>query len=133
MLIELACGRPLRLESFHCQETYCGQLEGRPNPQLNKMLIKQARSQMIPIWGAPHAVHTIRPQIDQSNPERPALPAYQITCDLYSHIPLDPSYTASKLVVVYFCDDIASQPITKIIEDAVRDLKWERLAADFNW
>ena len=131
MVIKLASGDSISLNSFYSERTYAGLMEGLPTPELNTKILARARSRMSALWGQ-HATHIIRPATRQEQ-EHPIFPELTCFAWLKSHTPINPDAMASELVVVWFAPELPDVPLSTIVSEAIRDIPWARLAREINW
>jgi hypothetical protein len=138
--ISLACGRSVELTSLRISSTYGGLLEGYPNARVNDALIARLGSRREPAhWSPPTHVITprSRPGPDQESawtsfgPVEMLPPVY---CEgSFRSAPieegLDPVLHESRLMVVWFQDDLAG-PVADFAAPAVYRLAWGDLAED---
>jgi hypothetical protein len=132
LFLTLDCGRQVSLDAFDYSRTYAGLLEGRPDAEMNALIIKGAISEREVTWGK-RAVHLIPPEVDHRDPEHPILPPVVLGAWLVSHQPVKSAFMASELVVVWFAEECHTDSIEDVVFRAVRALPWERLASDFDW
>ncbi len=127
MKVTLKNGRSVTLCSFGCRWSYDGLIEGRPGNAINAKILEHAK-------GKDKTVHVITPELDQTDPAHPKLPRYEIRCELKCFdgpLGADPDI-ASRLSVVFYCNDIMAKSMPAIIEDAIADLDWERLSIPYD-
>jgi hypothetical protein len=127
----LDCGVKVDIHGFNVSTLYGGQLEGRPNSELNTLLVGQARFQMQPLWGK-RTTHLIQPAIIE-DARYPLLPSYCLSAWLISGEENSGPFCGSQLVVVWFRDKFDDLPLSAVIAEAVKDLPWESLATDFDY
>lgn len=127
---ELDCGRSVAVEALYFQRTYLSLLEGRPNLEMNDGILKKVRDEMVPLWGN-RRVYVVPPAINDSVPKHPLLPRLRFTAWLSCYQPIKEPNAGSELVVVWFREDCADEPMDKIVHDAIRSLLWDELAQDF--
>jgi hypothetical protein len=118
MLIDFEDGIQASLQEFACRKPYAGMLEGRPGKRLNDEILTDLEEDE---W------YVIDPVFDKTDPNWPELPRYQITCSFHSNQQLGPqSELGSDLKLVFFTDDIDSQPMPLLIQKFVAEfgLSW---------
>ena len=131
LFLKLDCGRSVYLDAFDYGRTYAGLFEGRPNGEINAMIIAELTKQKYP--SAPRKIHLIPPEVDNHDSEHPVLPEVCLRAELVCFEPIDQAFMASDLVVVWFDDECHTEPIEDVVFRAVRGLPWKDLARDFDW
>ena len=131
MVIKLASGESISLNSFYSERTYAGLLEGLPTPEMNTKILARARSRMSALWGQ-HATHIIRPAARQER-EHTIFPELTYFAWLTSCTPINPDVMASELVVVWFAPEQTDVPLSTIVSEAIRDIPWARLAREIDY
>jgi hypothetical protein len=130
LFFDLDCGRSVAVEALYYQRTYLSLLEGRPNREMSDRILKQARTEMAPLWGE-RRVYVIPPEVNESDPAHPALPPLRFTAWLCCYQPIEAPNAGSQLVVVWFWQKCPGEPLDKIVGDAIRSLPWENVAQAF--
>ena len=129
-LLTLDCGRQVWLDAFAYSPTYGGLFEGLPDAETNGRIIEQALT--YESWGS-RKTHLIPPEVDTRDPKHPFLPPALLRAWLWCGDPIDPTFHGSELVVVWFSSECLDQPIAEVVFQAVRGLRWDKLAKDFYW
>ncbi|MEQ8789871.1 MAG: hypothetical protein RIC55_26490 [Pirellulaceae bacterium] len=130
MFFDLDCGRSVAVDALYYQRTYLSLLEGRPNREMNDRILEKVRSEMAPLWGK-RRVHVIPPAINESDRTHPVLPRVRFTVWLTCYQPIQEPNAGSELVVVWFREECAGEPLDEIVSSAIRSLPWDELAEDF--
>lgn len=132
--LALASGSIARLGDFHVRRTYADLLEGTPDAEYNNKIMTRASIAMEKIWGK-RKTHLIAPEIriiteaGRTFPRLPELTYYAwLTSD-----PIESPWCASELVVIWFGPYDLENSVPALVQRAIRDLPWERLAQDFDY
>jgi len=131
LFLKLDCGRQAALYAFEYKLTYAGLIEGRPNAEVNEMIIAGLTAQKYP--SSPRKIHVIPPKVDDRNPKHPILPEVCLRAELVCIEPIGQKFQASDLTVVWFDDECRTEPIENVVFRAVRGLPWNELARGFDW
>jgi len=142
--------RTITIDSFYVTRTYGGMLEGLPTRDLNTSLIESAKK-IEKLWGQ-RKIHVVTPatrpvapyggdvadprsrQLIESaaahykNPE--ILPKWQCFAWLDSTALAEESH-GSQVVLIWWADEVESFSIPELVEDALRGIKWEDVAEDY--
>lgn len=144
--------RTITIDSFYVTRTYGGMLEGIPTSDLNTTLIESAKKKIAKLWGE-RKVHVLTPTVKpmprpQGYPEvafrhgePEMLPKFQCHAWLDSTA-LTKEGHGSQIVLVWWVDQVESfsiQPsggskpatIPELVEEALRGVKWENVAEDY--
>lgn len=123
---DLDCGRHVEVSACHCKQTYLGLLEGTPTASLDRQIIEEAETGMVPIWGQ-RKTHVILP------PDfgKRSMPFLQFAVWLTCNHPIHPDNAGSELVVIWFRTDVTEASMDQIVGDAIQSLPWDELAQDF--
>jgi hypothetical protein len=128
--IQLDCGREVQLTDLMYSRTYGGLLEGRPTPRLNELVIKEIVRREP--WGN-RSTHFIKPVLDESDPKHPVLPCVTIHAWLASDTSISGNACGSDLIVIWLTDECHHESIAQTVHNAVRALRWNELASDFDY
>jgi len=131
----LADGRRVTLDTIHVEKSTSGWYAGQLNRIWNEV-IQESLETMDPAWGKGSA-YMIPPE--SLRPDLRVLPRWRVRAWLKSE-PIAPASPAgadgSALVIVFFCNDIASQPITALLGDHLANMDehtWREYARDFRF
>jgi hypothetical protein len=133
--IPLSSGRIVHLDSLHMGRTYADLLQGTPDIKYNETVIARTRRALNGVWGerATHVIPPVSRTIVEAGRKYIRLPELTYYAWLTSG-PLRPEWwSASELVVVWFGPRDRDTSIPALVEHAVRDLPWKRLAKHFNY
>ena len=124
MRFTLPTGRQLTITELHCEWTYEGLLAGYPNARMNRDIIARTlqRAAEFCSW---LPVHLLPPE--EQEPD--CLPSTCWTIRFLSDAVPGNDDIWSALVVVWFADYDPARPLVDQVQAAVRDLKWDSLAA----
>ena len=105
-----------------------------PSEANNRQIVINAPRRMEPTWGV-RPCHVIEPGtriVRRSRYKYPSLPTMRYYAWLTSGS-LDKKRFGSELVGAWFAEPpIRETPFVTILEPVIRDLAWERLAADYD-
>ena len=127
---DLDCGRSVAVDAVYYQRTYLSLIEGRPNREMNDRILAKVRTEMTPLWGE-RTVYIIPPNINESDAAHPVLPVVRFTAWLTCYQPIMKSNAGSELVVVWFREECHTESMEEIVGSAIRSLKWDDVAKDF--
>lgn len=129
-MVTLDNGKKVYIDSFHSGITYSGWIIGNPyHTEANEYEIESIRRTAEKVWGQ-RATHVIRPQCHSDPEGEKALPAYK--CAVWLLGPPKGDACGSQLVVIFFTDSLYDRPLEQVIEEAVHDIEWEKLAEDYD-
>lgn len=139
--INLTAGRSVELTRLAISSTYSGMLEGYPNRRMNDALIARLGHRRESAYGSLPA-HVITPRRGLPGPDDGSAPMPfgpvetlpPVYCEGFLrsgpvYEGLDPVLYESRLLVVWFQEDLAS-PVADFAATAVRELPWNDLAED---
>lgn len=124
-------GRRIVLDAVHVGLSAEGWMAGKPD-RIWDSVVNNAPRRMNAAWGHPPA-YMIAPASLQ--PDIPVLPRWLVHALLRSEA-IGPDADGSKLVIVFFCDDISSRPISDLVGQHIASLQetlWRKCARDFRF
>ena len=134
-------GRSITIDSFYVTRTYGGMLEGLPTSDINTHLVESAKKKIAKLWGD-RQTHVVKPTIKPfPMPEVPAdfirrhgdpemLPKFQCHAWLDSDA-LTKEGHGSGVVLIWWADETEAFSIPELVEEALRGIKWESVAEDY--
>lgn len=124
--ITLNSGIETQLKGFHLSMTYGGVMEGAPGKELNELTIEMIQGSKK--FGDRKLFLSQVGELDLDKP----LPYFSCFAWLSSYGPANDIYAdGSEMVIHWFENSIQDRPIAQIIEEAVKNLNWEKEADDF--
>lgn len=126
MKLTLSDGRQVQLVAFHTDRTYSGLLLGSPTPAINKRIIEEVYSRIQRLWHEGRPVHLMPPVTVKDR-----LPPLVNIAWLESE-PMNEGFFGSYLIVAWFTPVQWERPIHTIVNEAIKDLDWNRLAVDYD-
>jgi len=128
MKIKLDSGKEVKVSDFCFGYTYGGMLCGEKNETSNRPIFDDIT---IPTnWGEDRNVLKLEPT--QAEFENQLKPVYYIVW-LDSHVPIDPKYHGSNLIVIWLGDEPAGYKIEDIIFKGIKDIDWDSNARDYEY
>lgn len=128
MKIKLDSGKEVKVSDFCFGYTYGGMLCGEKNETSNRPIFDEIT---IPTnWGEDRNVLKLEPT--QAEFENQLKPVYYIVW-LDSHVPIDPKYHGSNLIVIWLGDEPTGYKIEDIIFKGIKDIDWDSNARDYEY
>lgn len=131
----LAGGRRVVLEAIHVEISTAGWYASNPN-RIWDEVIQRSPERMNPAWGR-RPTYVIPPV--SLRPDRRVLPRWRVHAWLKSEPapPVDPrGADGSALVVIFFCNDVADQPVTALLGNHLANIDedtWREYARNFRF
>jgi hypothetical protein len=129
LTMKLDCGRQVELTDLGYSRTYAGLLEGRTSQRLNASILKRIEAK----HSGARGTYFIPPVLDESDPSQPVLPCVEMHARLTCHDSINGNSCGSLLMVSWLTDECHHQPLSDVVFRAVRGLRWDELASDFDY
>jgi hypothetical protein len=126
----VASGRRVWVTGFFTDGTYDSLLEGRPDTEMNRQIVEEARAKAEQLFHAPP--HLIEPEFREDERGTKWLPPVRYIADLMS-TPVDPQRHGSALVVVWFGPACFDRPLREVVPAALSAIAWEQHCRDFEF
>ena len=128
MRIKLDSGKEVKVSDFCFGYVYEGMLCGIPDEKSNRSIFDKIT---IPTnWGEDRNVLKIEPT--QSEFENRLKPVFYIAW-LDSHIPINPKFHGSSLIVIWLGDEPGNRSIEDIVKNGTKDIDWNKYAKDYEY
>ncbi|MDX3593730.1 hypothetical protein PV749_21660 [Streptomyces sp. ID03-2B] len=132
--IVLASGRTIRLTELRMSSTYGGMLEGYPCKRVNDLKVGRLQRQAEREYSAMR-VHCVEPSREYPDGTPGAFGPVEVLPPVacigaFDSSALDPAMDGSALVVAWF-QATTEVPAGEDVDAALRGLRWERLAEDY--
>lgn len=117
----------VKVDAFEFGYTYANLIEGSPNEMFNEKTFDKASYP--PNWGI-RKVLKIKP--DREEFENKLQPC-RYAVWLYSDEPINPNYSGSELVVIWFGELPYGKTFIDLIQSGIGEIDWIENAQDFNF
>ncbi|MEV7915661.1 hypothetical protein [Streptomyces griseus] len=132
--IVLTSGRTIRLTELRMSSTYGGMLEGYPCKRVNDLKVGWLQRQAERAYSSAR-VHFVEPSREYPDGTAGAFGPVEVLPPVacigaFDSAALDPAMDGSGLVVAWF-QEAAEVPAGEDVDPALRGLRWEELAEDY--